>query len=78
MVLIHERFFENKITQFTDLCSVSNVSLLNVDDSDTALTIEAGFLNSGERADSAQSSVWILHPRPISSWPRRHQHERDE
>lgn len=28
MGLIHERFIENKITQFTDLCSVSNVSAL--------------------------------------------------
>lgn len=29
IVLIHERFIENKIKQFVDFCSISNVSTNN-------------------------------------------------
>lgn len=85
--MFHEHFVEDKIRQFVDLCSISNVS-------ENATDFFSEFLRVGEknilhqqilytfipdlRAAVISPLFWLLHPRAFRSRTRRHKHGGNE
>ena len=88
--VFHERFVEDKIRQFVDLCSISNVGpfvqqqVLELVSSVTSfgtsnkLGVYDVCVGVGLHACVVTPVFWLLHPRALSARPRRHQHGGDE
>lgn len=85
--VFHEHFVEDKIRQFVDLCSISNVS-------GNATGMFLSFSVWGEKNVSHRQTLytfivdlraavisplfWLLHPRALRSRTRRHKHGGNE
>ena len=71
---VYERFVEDKIRQFVDLCSVANVR----ENKSFSVFSPMRFFCLDQRVSARGTGLWILHPRAFGSRSRRYEHEGNE